>query len=60
MRLGGSVDDVARVFLLSHTAAAQPWALAAMLAVIDVYQREQITEQLHRIGGELPVVSRER
>ena len=24
-----------------------------MLAVIDVYQREQIAEQLHRIGGDL-------
>ena len=35
MRLGGFVDDADRVFLLSQTAGAQPWALAAMLAVID-------------------------
>jgi glutamate-1-semialdehyde 2,1-aminomutase len=53
MRLGGFVDDVDRVFLLSQTGGAQPWALAAMLAVIDTYQREQIATQLHRIGADL-------
>lgn len=53
MRLGGFADDRDRVFLLSQTAAAEPWALAAMLAVIDTYQREQIAERLQRIGGEL-------
>ncbi len=42
-----------RVFLLSQTAGAQPWALAAMLAVIDNCLRERISEKLHRIGGEL-------
>ena len=53
MRLGGHVDDVDRVFLMSQTAAAEPWALAAMLAVIDTYQQEGIAEQLHQIGAEL-------
>ena len=53
MRLGGFVDDVDRVFLLSQTGGAQPWALAAMLAVIDTYQREEIAARLHRIGAEL-------
>jgi glutamate-1-semialdehyde 2,1-aminomutase len=53
MRLGGFADDADRVFLLSQTYAAQPWALAAMLAVIDTYQREQIAERLHLIGAEL-------
>ena len=53
MRLGGFVDDADRVFLLSQTAGAQPWALAAMLAVIDNCLRERISEKLHRIGGEL-------
>ena len=53
MRLGGFVDDVDRVFLLSQTTGAQPWALAAMLAVIDVYQREGIAQRLHQIGAEL-------
>jgi glutamate-1-semialdehyde 2,1-aminomutase len=53
MRLGGYVDDVDRVFLMSQTAAAEPWALAAMLAVIDTYQQEGIAEQLHRIGAGL-------
>ena len=53
MRLGGFVDDADRVFLLSQTGGAQPWALAAMLAVIDTYQREQISARLHQIGAEL-------
>jgi glutamate-1-semialdehyde 2,1-aminomutase len=49
MRLGGYVDDVDRVFLMSQTAAAEPRALA----VIDTYQQEGIAEQLHRIGAGL-------
>jgi len=53
MRLGGFVDDVDRVFLLSQTAGAQPWALAAMMAVVDTYQRERTADQLQRVGGEL-------
>jgi glutamate-1-semialdehyde 2,1-aminomutase len=53
MRLGGFVDDADRVFLLSQTAGGQPWALAAMLTVIDTCQREHIAEELHRIGGDL-------
>ena len=53
MRLGGFVDDADRVFLLSQTAGAQPWALAAVLAVIDSCERERISERLHQIGGEL-------
>jgi glutamate-1-semialdehyde 2,1-aminomutase len=53
MRLGGFTQDRDRVFLLSQTAGAQPWALAAMIAVVDVYQREDIAGQLHEIGSEL-------
>lgn len=53
MRLGGFVDDADRVFLLSQTAGAQPWALAAMLAVINTYQEKRIAERLHHVGGEL-------
>jgi glutamate-1-semialdehyde 2,1-aminomutase len=53
MRLGGYVDDVDRVFLLSLTAGGQPWALAAMLAVIDTFEREGIAGQLHSIGADL-------
>ena len=53
MRLGGFVDDADRVFLLSQTAGAQHWALAAMLAVINTYQEESIAERLHRVGSEL-------
>jgi glutamate-1-semialdehyde 2,1-aminomutase len=53
MRLGGYADDADRVFLLSLTAGGQPWALAAMLAVIDTYEREGIAEQLHSTGADL-------
>jgi glutamate-1-semialdehyde 2,1-aminomutase len=53
MRLGGHVDDADRVFLLSLTAGGQPWALAAMLAVIDAYEQEGIAGQLHSIGADL-------
>jgi glutamate-1-semialdehyde 2,1-aminomutase len=53
MRLGGYADDADRVFLLSQTAGGQPWALAALLAVIDTYEQEHIAEQLHSIGADL-------
>ncbi len=53
MRLGGFVDDADRVFLLSQTAGAQPWALAAMLAAIDCYEQDRISDRLQSIGGEL-------
>jgi|SRR4051812_6809302 glutamate-1-semialdehyde 2,1-aminomutase len=53
MRLGGFVEDSDRVCLLSTTAAAQPWALAAMLAVIDTYRQEHIADRLHEIGAKL-------
>ena len=53
MRLGGFADDADRVFLLSQTAGAQPWALAAVLAVIETYQREQVAQRLLELGGSL-------
>ena len=53
MRRGGFVDDVDRVFLLSLTAGGEPWALAAMMAVVDTCESQQIAERLARIGGEL-------
>lgn len=53
MRLGGYVSNVDRVFLLSITSAAQPWALAAMMAVIDTYQRDHIADRLQEIGATL-------
>lgn len=53
MRLGGQVADADRVFLLSQTAGGASWALAAMLAVIDAYEREQTAEQLTKIGADL-------
>jgi glutamate-1-semialdehyde 2,1-aminomutase len=53
MRLGGFADDADRVFLLSQTAGAQPWALAAMLSVIDTCEQEQIAGRLLQLGGDL-------
>ena len=53
MRLGGFTEDADRVFLLSQTFGAQPWALAAMLAVIDTCERENISARLHQIGADL-------
>ena len=53
MRLGGFVDDADRVFLLSQTAGAQPWALAAMMSVIDTCQTQHISTHLDQIGAEL-------
>jgi glutamate-1-semialdehyde 2,1-aminomutase len=53
MRLGGFAEDADRVFLLSQTAGAQPWALAAMMAVADTYQREKTADRLHQIGAGL-------
>jgi glutamate-1-semialdehyde 2,1-aminomutase len=53
MRLGGYVADADRVFLLSQTAGAAPWTLAAMLAVLDAYEQDKTAEQLMQAGGEL-------
>jgi glutamate-1-semialdehyde 2,1-aminomutase len=53
MRLGGFAENADRVFLLSQTAGAQPWALSAVLAVIDTYQHQQIAQRLHKIGANL-------
>ena len=53
MRLGGATHDADRVFLLSQTASAQPWALAAMMATISTYEREGTAERLSQIGAEL-------
>jgi glutamate-1-semialdehyde 2,1-aminomutase len=47
------VADADRVFLLSQTAGATPWTLAAMLAVLDAYERDKTAEQLMQAGGEL-------
>jgi glutamate-1-semialdehyde 2,1-aminomutase len=53
MRLGGFAGDADRVFLLSQTAGGQPWTLAAMMAAVDIYEREQTATQLAEIGASL-------
>jgi glutamate-1-semialdehyde 2,1-aminomutase len=53
MDLGGFAPDRDRVFLLSQTYGAQPWVLAAMLAVIDTYESDAIVARLHAAGSRL-------
>jgi glutamate-1-semialdehyde 2,1-aminomutase len=53
MELGGFAEDRDRVFLLSTTHGAENHALAASMAVIDVYQREDVVAHLHRQGARL-------
>jgi glutamate-1-semialdehyde 2,1-aminomutase len=53
MELGGFAAGRDRVFLLSQTYGAQPWVLAAMLAVIDTYESDAIVSRLHAAGSRL-------
>jgi glutamate-1-semialdehyde 2,1-aminomutase len=54
MRLGGLDHfDRPRVFLLSTTHGAETHALAAAIATMNVYDREDVTGHLHRMGTRL-------
>lgn len=53
MTLGGLDHERERVFLLSTTHGAESPALAAAMAVIDVFEREDVVGHLYRIGGML-------
>ena len=53
MELGGFASDRDRVFLLSQTYAAQPWILAAVLAMIDLHESEDVAARLQRAGARL-------
>ena len=53
MELGGIRDPRERVFLLSTTHGAEIPALAAMLAVVDVYESEGVIERLADRGRRL-------
>lgn len=53
MRLGGLDHDRERVFLLSNTYGAENHALAAALATIQVYESEDVIEQLYAAGMRL-------
>jgi glutamate-1-semialdehyde 2,1-aminomutase len=55
MNLGGLRHDRERVFLLSTTHGAETHALAAAMATIDVYERENVVEHLWRQGQRLVV-----
>lgn len=52
MRLGGlDHTDRPRVFLLSTTHGAETHALAAAIATMRIYDREDVTGHLDRVGG---------
>jgi glutamate-1-semialdehyde 2,1-aminomutase len=53
MELGGLQHDKERVFLLSTTHGGETSALAAALATIDVYRRENVIERLWQQGDRL-------
>jgi len=53
MELGGLHHDRERVFLLSTTHGAETHALAAAMAVIGVYRREDVVGALYRQGERL-------
>ena len=53
MSLGGIRDERERVFLLSTTHGAEGHALAALLAVIEIYERESIIDRLDDRGRRL-------
>ncbi|TDD21210.1 glutamate-1-semialdehyde 2,1-aminomutase [Kribbella turkmenica] len=59
MERGGLRDDHERVFLLSTTHGAETHALAAAIAVMDVYREEGIAERLHERGETLAAGVRE-
>ena len=53
MRLGGFDHDRERAFLLSTTHGGETHALAASLATLDVYARQDVIGHLHRQGERL-------
>jgi glutamate-1-semialdehyde 2,1-aminomutase len=53
MERGGLRDDHERVFLLSTTHGAETHALAAAIAVMDIYAAEDIAGRLHDLGEKL-------
>ena len=53
MQLGGWEHDRDRVFLLSTTHGAETHSLAAAIATIEFYQREDVIGVLHRQGERL-------
>jgi glutamate-1-semialdehyde 2,1-aminomutase len=59
MERGGLRDDRERVFLLSTTHGAESHALAAAIAVMDVYTEEGIVDRLHAAGEQLAAGVRE-
>jgi glutamate-1-semialdehyde 2,1-aminomutase len=59
MERGGLRDHRERVFLLSTTHGAETHALAAAIAVMEIYEAEGITARLHELGDRLAAGVRE-
>jgi len=59
MERGGLRDDRERVFLLSTTHGAESLSLAAAMAVLDTYEKEDIAARLHVLGDMLTAGVRE-
>ena len=53
MDLGGLNHDREKVFLLSTTYGAETASLAAAMAVMKIYQEQNVVEHLYRQGGKL-------
>lgn len=53
MGLGGFSEDRDRVFVLSQTYGAQPWMLAAFLAVVAAHRSTDIVGRLYQAGSRL-------
>src|SRR5690606_40279289 len=53
MELGGLRDHRERVFLLSTTHGAETHALAAAVAVMDVYREQDVVGNMHALGERL-------
>ncbi len=53
MQRGNLCDSDGGVFLLSTTHGAEPHALAAMLATLDVYEQQPVIKTLYERGGRL-------
>ena len=53
MELGGLDHERERVFLLSTTHGAESSALAAAIAVIEVFRRREVIEHLYEVGARL-------
>lgn len=53
MKLGGHQHDKEKVFLISTTHGAETASLAASMKTMEIYEKENVTEFLHKQGDKL-------